>query len=176
MVGVPSQIAQITSEIHYIDSDESDQQTKRVPGCKVETSWNISFRRVLQKESENVRANCGKLPHRVLLSSRSPQLKRSLPIQLKANIAPQAEIVELDTDMNTSKSSTDFDEDREALAYGEGPKVSEEAPDINRPPKPKLIGDQPRRNRHSIESEVETIPVDPEFIIEEPKKKETTST
>ena len=89
---------------------------------------------------------------------------------VKASLAPQAEIVELD-EMNTSKISTDFDEDREAQPYDEDPKVIEESFDIRRPPKPKLIGDQPRKNRHSIEFEVETIPIDPEFIIEEPKKK-----
>ena len=169
-VGVPSQIAQITSEIHYIDSDESDQQTKRVPGVRSRQAGTSlsegSFKKNLKMSEPTAESY-----HTVVAEQQVAAIETVTTDTVKSNIAPQAEIVELDTDMNTSKSSTDFDEDREALAYGEGPKVIAEGPDIHRPPKPKLIGDQPRRNRHSIESEVETIPIDPEFIIEEPKKK-----
>ena len=169
-MGVPSQITQITSEIHYIDSDESDQQIKRVPGVRSRQAGTSlseeSFKKNLKMSEPTAESY-----HTVVAEQQVTTIETVTTDTVKSSIAPQAEIVELDTDLNTSKSSTDFDEDREAQAYGEGPKVIGEGPDIHRPPKPKLIGDQPRRNRHSIESEVETIPIDPEFIIEEPKKK-----
>ncbi len=164
VVGRPSHIAQIASEIHYIDSDEGEKRVAGVRARQADASLaEPSFKKNLKMSESTPESYDDTLVELHIEASETVKSE-----MVKIGQAPQAAIVELD---EVTESSTDFDEDREAQSYGEGPKIAGDSQNIRRPPKPKLMGDQPRKNRHSIESEVETIPIDPEFIIEEPKKK-----